>query len=118
MSTPRRRRKDQLPTQIVGTPATVPGAMGSAVEHLAIEPTHEDIARRAYQLYEERGGEHGRDLEDWFQAERELRQVLHGTPLGQSWRRRGVMSPLESAATGSPARAHRRREPVAVSRSA
>jgi Protein of unknown function (DUF2934) len=27
-----------------------------------------------YQLYEQRGGEHGRDWEDWFVAERELRQ--------------------------------------------
>ena len=43
---------------------------------MAIEPTHADIARRAYQLYEERGGGHGRDWEDWFQAERELRQFL------------------------------------------
>ena len=82
MSTPRRRRKDQESRiQFVGTPATVPSAMGDdrhAVENLAIEPTHEDIARRAYQLYEERGGEHGRDLEDWFQAERELRRFLDG----------------------------------------
>jgi hypothetical protein len=31
-----------------------------------------DIARRAYELYERRGGEHGRDLDDWIQAEREL----------------------------------------------
>ena len=64
---------------MIGTPATVPSATGdspNAVENLAIEPTHEDIARRAYQLYEERGGEHGRDVEDWFQAERELRQLL------------------------------------------
>lgn len=80
-STPRRRRKDQEPlTQTIGTPATVPSATGdsrNAVENLAIEPTHEDIARRAYQLYEERGGEHGRDLQDWFQAERELRLFLH-----------------------------------------
>ena len=80
MPTPRRRRKDRDPLdQIAGTLATVPTAMGdipSAVESLAIEPTHEDIARRAYQLYEERGGEHGRDLEDWFQAELELRQFL------------------------------------------
>ena len=79
LSTPRRRRKDQEPLTDIGTPATVPTAMGdvsSAVEHVAIEPTHEDIARRAYQLYEERGGEHGRDWQDWLQAERELRQFL------------------------------------------
>jgi len=31
-----------------------------------------DIARRAYQLFLERGGEHGRDLEDWFRAETEI----------------------------------------------
>src|ERR1051326_6868948 len=35
-----------------------------------------DIARRAYQLYEERGGGHGHDLDDWLQAERELRPAL------------------------------------------
>ena len=79
MSTPRRHRKDQEPlTQSIGTPATVPSAtddIQNAVG-LAIEPTHEDIARRAYQLYEERGGEHGRDCQDWFRAERELSQFL------------------------------------------
>ena len=81
MTTPRRRRKDREPhNQTAGTPATVPGATGdipSGIESLAIEPIHDDIARRAYQLYEERGREHGRDREDWFQAERELRQFLH-----------------------------------------
>jgi hypothetical protein len=32
----------------------------------------EPIARRAYERFQERGGEHGRDQEDWFEAEREL----------------------------------------------
>ena len=36
------------------------------------EPTHEDIARRAYELFEARGGLHGFHLEDWLQAETEL----------------------------------------------
>lgn len=36
-------------------------------------PTREQIAQRAYELYQQRGGEHGRDLEDWLTAERELR---------------------------------------------
>jgi len=31
-----------------------------------------EIRRRAYQLYVERGGEHGRDLDDWLQAKREF----------------------------------------------
>ena len=30
------------------------------------------IARRAHEIYEARGGEHGKALEDWLQAEREI----------------------------------------------
>jgi HSP20 family molecular chaperone IbpA len=30
------------------------------------------IAHRAFELFEKRGGEHGHDWEDWFQAESEL----------------------------------------------
>jgi hypothetical protein len=32
------------------------------------------VARRAYQRFEERGAEHGRDMDDWLEAERELRR--------------------------------------------
>lgn len=39
-----------------------------------VEPTHEDIAMRAYELYIERGREPGREHEDWSRAERELRK--------------------------------------------
>ena len=35
-------------------------------------PTGEQIAARAYEIYLARGSEHGRDQDDWFQAEREL----------------------------------------------
>ena len=35
----------------------------------------EDIKRRAYEIYQERGGLPGRELEDWFQAEGELRSA-------------------------------------------
>ena len=35
--------------------------------------TH-DVARRAYELYFARDREHGHDLDDWLQAERELLQ--------------------------------------------
>jgi hypothetical protein len=34
----------------------------------------ERIQRRAYERYEERGGEHGHDQEDWYEAERENRE--------------------------------------------
>jgi hypothetical protein len=33
----------------------------------------EEIARRAYERYQQRGGTHGHDQEDWFEAEREVR---------------------------------------------
>lgn len=36
------------------------------------EPSVEKIARRAHELYFQRGGEHGRDVEDWVRAEKEL----------------------------------------------
>ncbi len=35
-------------------------------------PTYDDIAKRSYEIYLERGGEHGHDAEDWAQAEAEL----------------------------------------------
>ena len=35
-------------------------------------PTHDVIAMRAYELFLQRGGQHGQDFEDWLAAEREL----------------------------------------------
>ena len=32
----------------------------------------DEIRRRAYELYEERGREEGRELDDWFRAEEEV----------------------------------------------
>ena len=39
----------------------------------AANVTEHDIARRAYELYLARDGEHGHDVEDWLEAEHELR---------------------------------------------
>lgn len=36
------------------------------------ELTEDIIRRRAFQLYEERGREHGHDWDDWLQAEAEV----------------------------------------------
>ena len=36
------------------------------------ELSGEEIARRAHELYLQRGGEHGKDVEDWVRAEKEL----------------------------------------------
>ena len=33
----------------------------------------EDVARRAYEIYESRGAQHGSDLDHWLEAERQLK---------------------------------------------
>jgi hypothetical protein len=48
----------------------------AAIETLASSEVPNDvleqIARRAYELYEARGREDGRDLDDWLRAEAEI----------------------------------------------
>lgn len=36
------------------------------------DPITEAIARRAYELFLERGGQHGHDVEDWLRAEQDI----------------------------------------------
>ena len=36
-------------------------------------PLHDRIRERAYELYESRGREHGKDEQDWLRAEQEIR---------------------------------------------
>jgi hypothetical protein len=36
-------------------------------------PSEDEVRVRAYQRYLERGGTHGNDLEDWVEAEKELK---------------------------------------------
>jgi hypothetical protein len=43
-----------------------PGALETAA-------SREAVARRAFELFLARGGVHGRDIEDWLRAEREVR---------------------------------------------
>jgi len=47
------------------------GLSGSSAEP---QPTIDQIAQRAYEIYQSRGGTDGQDMEDWLQAERELRR--------------------------------------------
>ena len=37
---------------------------------------YERIARRAYELYEQRGRQEGRDVEDWVKAEQQLADAV------------------------------------------
>ncbi len=58
---------------IPARPADAPGSTNP------LEPSAEDISRRAYELYLGRNGRPGDPAADWLQAERELRQ-LHRAP--------------------------------------
>jgi Protein of unknown function (DUF2934) len=57
--------------------AAIEGAIETVA--LAINPPEELIRVRAYELFVDRGGEHGYQLEDWLAAERELK-VKHRAP--------------------------------------
>lgn len=64
---------------LAGTPFTQPGGVrevtGEELEQRRAAMM-EAIARRAYERFEQRGGEHGYHIEDWLEAERELTRPL------------------------------------------
>ena len=37
-------------------------------------PTPDEIAEEAYAIYQARGADHGRDMDDWLEAERRVRE--------------------------------------------
>jgi hypothetical protein len=39
-------------------------------------PSEQDIAARAHEIFQDRGGTDGRDLDDWLEAENELSNGL------------------------------------------
>jgi len=43
-------------------------------EAMASEPNEEEIRLRAYHRYLHRGGQHGGHVDDWFEAEQELKR--------------------------------------------
>jgi hypothetical protein len=63
-----------------------------AIETLRGNPRLEDIQSRAYERYLARGRERGREAEDWFKAELELREELVSDegPLRRLLRRAGL----------------------------
>ena len=60
------RRQNEQNRERQREPLTIPSTESDT-------PDPDAVARRAYQRFEERGSEHGRDMDDWFEAERELR---------------------------------------------
>jgi hypothetical protein len=64
---------------VTALPATTPPSSPDATASAAAtaekksEPSVDDIRRRAYERYLERGGRHGQHFDDWVEAEKELR---------------------------------------------
>ena len=61
--------------QRAAIPAMVPMSLSTVVE--AAPPSHEQIATRAYQIWEANGRPSDTDLEDWFEAEGLVRVEAH-----------------------------------------
>ena len=70
----KRRRKGITELQVDSVQA---GTRDVSVENSARD---EDIRRRAYEIYRERGEQPGRELDDWLQAERELERRMFLNP--------------------------------------
>jgi hypothetical protein len=60
MEKPKRRRADNV--------IVMPDALAAMM-------TDRDIAQRAYELFVQHGSKHGHEIDDWLQAERELREA-------------------------------------------
>lgn len=71
---------------------------------LGDEEVREVIARRAYEIYEGRGGEPGHETEDWGQAENEILPLLIEEESRRAGESSGVGTPFndESDATERP----------------
>jgi hypothetical protein len=68
--------KNQTPRKSTPTRSRKAAAAVAAVQESrpkAQRSLDEAIADLAHRLYLERGGDHGHDLDDWFEAERRLR---------------------------------------------
>jgi hypothetical protein len=64
-STPNRKRISEI--------RATPSQMETGVS-VVNSTREEEIRRRAYEIYLERGEQPGREPDDWFQAERELKR--------------------------------------------
>jgi hypothetical protein len=64
------KRVERHPDQIEKTPSTLTPKSGEPTVLISRE---KQIQQRAYELYEQRGRADGHDLEDWLQAECEMK---------------------------------------------
>jgi hypothetical protein len=73
----------------------------------ALAPSHEEIRRRAYEIYLERDGHAGDALDDWLRAERELQKIALFT---RDWNRlQDQVAPIPSVEIAVPNAEERKR---------
>jgi hypothetical protein len=71
----RRRESDSVIDRPLGSVEEPDGASQLTAAQRP-QPTTEEIAQRAYEIYQSRGGTDGQDIEDWLEAERQLKRGL------------------------------------------
>lgn len=59
-------------SKVSSSPSAATPAAVTASAAVIFAPAAADVAKRSYELFLARGGEHGHDVEDWLQAETEL----------------------------------------------
>ena len=64
------KRADRQPDEIEKEPSTL---APKSDEPPALTPIEQQIQQRAYELYEQRGRTDGHELDDWLQAECEIK---------------------------------------------
>jgi DUF2934 family protein len=64
------KKRRETTTNVIAMPTE---SSTPALDKATTDLTGRDIARRAFAIFCERGCQHGHDLDDWLQAERELR---------------------------------------------
>ena len=64
----------------LGTDPRRPGAEVEQRSRLPQARGEQEIRRRAHEIYLERGAQPGHELEDWLQAEHELKTIQSNSP--------------------------------------
>ena len=62
-------------TRTVSAPDPIAESSSDNTTEVPRKVSDQEIAVKAYELYQARGGGDGMDLEDWLQAERELSET-------------------------------------------
>ena len=77
-SAPSRAPAPAKTTGVAAAPSPTLTAAPAGNPRITVTLTHDQIAKRAYEIWVAKGRPQGKDLENWQQAERELRGALVG----------------------------------------